>query len=97
MCLYAGMSEHPLQATIMDVVPVGRRLLLSVRGLGRRPDLPTEGLVIQTGDRVRLLDQPHSPSMWLLSQVTLLAEPLGEVNWRAWAGKTLAIHEAQED
>ena len=61
--LLYGMNEHPLQATIMDVVPLGRRLLLSVRGLGRRPALPAEGLVVQTGDRTRLLDQPHSPTM----------------------------------
>ncbi|WP_407568763.1 hypothetical protein [Deinococcus altitudinis] len=94
------MNDHPLQATVMDAVPLGKLLLLSVRGLGRRPDLPAEAVVMQTGDRVRLLDMPHSPSMWLLSEVTLLAEPMGvglsEVHWRAWAGKTLAIDEAQE-
>ena len=91
------MSDHPLQATIVDVVPLGQRLLLSVRGLGRRPALPTEAVVVVSGERLRLLDQPHSPTMWLHGEVTLLAEPMGEVNWRVWAGKTLAIYEAQED
>ena len=90
------MSEHPLQATIVDALPLGNRLLLSVRGLGRRPALPAEALVIQTGERTRLLDQPHSPTMWLHGEVTLLAEPLGEVDWRHWKGKTLAIYEVGE-
>ena len=91
MCFHTAMNEHPLQATIMDAVPLGRLLLLSVRGLTRRPELPADGQIVQTGERVRLRAQPDSPSMWLLAQVTLLAEPLGEVNWRAWKGKTLAI------
>ena len=91
------MSEHPLQATIVDVVPLGQRLLLSVRGLGRRPALPAAGVIVQTGEQVKLIDQPYSPTMWLHGEVTLLAEPVGEVNWRVWAGKTLAIYEAQED
>ncbi|MGY2897096.1 hypothetical protein [Deinococcus sp. UYEF24] len=90
------MNEHSLQATVMDTVPLGRLLLLSVRGLTRRPNLPADGLIVQTGERVRLLEQPESPSMWLLAQVTLLAEPVGEVNWRAWKGKTLEVLEAEE-
>ena len=79
----------------MDVVPLGRLLLLSVRGLHRRPVLPASGVIVPTGERLRLLDQPDSPTLWLISEVTLLAEPLGEVNWRGWAGKTLAIYEAE--
>ncbi len=90
------MNERPLQATIADVVPLGRWLLLSVRGLGRRPVLPASGVVVQTGERLRLLDQPGSPTMWLLSEVTLLAEPVGEVEWRGWRGKVLEISEAEE-
>ncbi|WP_407539900.1 hypothetical protein Q0M94_00410 [Deinococcus radiomollis] len=90
------MSQSPLQATIVDTVPLGRLLLLSVRGLSRRPDLPADGLIVQTGERVQLLEQPESPSMWLLSQVTLLAEPVGETNWKAWQGKTLEVLEVGE-
>ena len=94
------MNDHPLQATVMDAVPLGHLLLLSVQDLSRRPNLPADGRIIQTGERVRLLEQPESPSMWLLSQVTLLAEPLvgplGEANWRAWKGKTLEVLEGKE-
>ncbi|GGJ75111.1 hypothetical protein [Deinococcus aquiradiocola] len=90
------MNEHPLQGTITDVVPLGHRLLLSVRGLGGRPALPTDAQVIQTGERLRLLDQPHSPTLWLHGEVTLLAEPHGETNWRTWTGKTLAVAEVEE-
>ena len=102
MCLHTAMNEHPLQVSIVDVVPLGHRLLLSVRGLGRRPDLPADGVIVQTGERLRLLDQPDSPGMWLLSQVTLLAGPVGDANWRdwnwrQWAGKTLAIYGVEED
>ena len=93
MCFYTVMSESPLQATVMDALPLGNRLLLSVCGLGRRPALPADGLVIQTGERMRLLDQPHSPTLWLHGEVTLLAEPVGEVNWRTWKGKTLEVLE----
>ena len=89
------MNERPLQATIVDVVPLGRLLLLSVRGLNRRPALPASGVIVQTDERMRLLEQPDSPTMWLLSEVTLLAEPVGDVDWRGWAGKTLAIYEAE--
>ena len=96
MCFHTAMSQSPLKGTIVDTVPLGRLLLLSVRGLSRRPDLPADGLIVQTGERVRLLEQPESPSMWLLAQVTLLAEPVGEVNWRAWKGKTLEVLEAGE-
>ncbi|WP_424949545.1 hypothetical protein [Deinococcus sp.] len=85
------MNDHPLQATVMDVVPLGGRLLLSVQGLGRRPALPAGGRILQTGEQMWLLDQPHSPTLWLLSQVTLLAEVAGEANWRAWVGQTLLI------
>ena len=87
------MYERPLQATIVDVVPLGRLLLLSVRGLNRRPALPASGVVVQTGERLRLLDQPGSPTMWLLSEVTLLAEPVGEVEWQRWRGLLLAVEE----
>ena len=90
------MSEYPLQATVMDTVPVGQLLLLSVRGLGGRPTLPADGRIVQTGERLRLLEQPESPSMWLLAQVTLLAEPVGETNWKAWQGKTLEVLEVGE-
>ncbi len=85
------MNEYPLQATIVDVVPLGHRLLLSVRGLGRRPDLPTEAVVVGSGERLRLLDQPHSPTLWLHGEITLLAEALGEAHWRTWKGRVLAI------
>ena len=77
----------------MDVVLLGRLLLLSVRGLSRRPVLPASGVIVQTGERLRLLDQPDSPTMWLLSEVTLLAEPQGEVDWRRWRGFLLAVEE----
>ena len=77
----------------MDVVLLGRLLLLSVRGLSRRPVLPASGVIVQTGERLRLLDQPDSPTMWLLSEVTLLAEPQGEVDWRRWWGLLLAVEE----
>ena len=87
------MNERPLQATIVDIVPLGRLLLLSVRGLGRRPALPASGVVVQTGERMRLLDQQDSPTMWLLAEVTLLAEPVGEVEWRRWRGLLLAVEE----
>ena len=87
------MNERPLQATIADVVPLGRLLLLSVRGLSRRPVLPASGVIVQTGERLHLLDQPDSPTMWLLAEVTLLAEPLGEVEWRRWRGLVLAVEE----
>ncbi len=90
------MNERPLQATITDVVPLGRLLLLSVRGLNRRPALPASGGIVQTGERLRLLDQPDSPTLWLLSEVTLLAEPVGEVEWRRWRGLLLALGEARE-
>lgn len=87
------MNERPLQATIVDIVPLGKWLLLSVRGLNRRPALPASGVVVQTGEWLRLLDQPGSPTMWLLSEVTLLAEPVGEVEWRCWRGLLLAVEE----
>ena len=87
------MNERPLQATIVDIVPLGKWLLLSVRGLNRRPALPASGVVVQTGERLRLLDQPDSPTMWLLSEVTLLAEPAGEVEWRHWRGLVLRVDE----
>jgi hypothetical protein len=90
------MNEHPLQAIIVDVVPLGHRLLLSVRGLGRRPTLPGEAMVVGTGDRLLLLDQPHSPTLWLHGEVTLLAEARGEVNWRGWNGQVLALSEVEE-
>ena len=57
------MNKGPLQATIVDVVPLGKWLLLSMRGLNRRPALPASGVVVQTGERLRLLDQPDSPTM----------------------------------
>lgn len=88
-----SVPAPPLRATLMDVLPVGARLLLSVQGLTRRPTLPTLAVIVQTGERVRLLDQPASPTMWLLSEVTLLAEPLEKVNWREWRGKVLEIVE----
>ena len=88
------MNERPLQATIVDVVPLGRLLLLSVRGLNRRPALPASGVIVQTGERMRLLDQPGSPTLWLLSEVTLVAEPVGEVEWRRWRGLLLAVEES---
>ena len=87
------MNERPLQATIADVVPLGRLLLLSVRGLSRRPVLPAGGIIVKTGERLHLLDQPDSPTMWLLSEVTLLAEPVGEVEWRRWWGLVLRMDE----
>ena len=79
----------------MDVVPLGRLLLLSVRGLYRRPVLPASGVIVPTGERLRLLDQPDSPTLWFISEVTLLAEPLGEVNWRGWRGLVLAVSGAE--
>lgn len=93
LCFHEAMNEGPLQATIVDVVPLGKWLLLSVRGLNRRPALPASGVVVQTGERLRLLDQPDSPTMWLLSEVTLLAEPVGEVEWRRWRGLVLRVDE----
>ena len=93
LCFHEAMNEGPLQATIADVVPLGKWLLLSVRGLNRRPALPASGVVVQTGERLRLLDQPDSPTMWLLSEVTLLAEPVGEVEWRRWRGLVLRVDE----
>jgi len=85
----------PLQATVTDVVPLGPRLLLSVRGLSRRPALPATGRIVQTGETLNLLDLTHSPTLWLLSEATLLAEaaPGQAANWRAWPGATLLIGE----
>ena len=76
-----------------DVVPLGARLLLSVRGLSRRPELPATGRIVQTGETLKLLDLTHSPTLWLLSEATLLAEPVpGQAAiWRAWRGATLLI------
>lgn len=93
-CFHGGVNEPSLQATVTDVVPLGARLLLSVRGLSRRPALPATGRVAQTGEVLRLLDLTHSPTLWLLSEATLLAEPVnGPANWRAWTGTALLIEE----
>jgi len=93
------VNQAFLQATVTDVVPLGSRLLLSVRGLSRRPGLPATGRIMQTGETLRLLDLTHSPTLWLLSEATLLVEgmlhqePGRAPDWRAWTNATLLIEE----
>lgn len=77
----------------MDTLPIGPRLLLSVQGLHRRPRLPADSVIVQTGERLRLLEQPQSSANWLLWEVTLLAEPLGVVHWQQWRGLVLRVDE----
>ena len=87
------MSFLPLpafQAQIADVVPLGSRLLLSVRGANRRPELPCMASIGGSGERVRLLELVSPPTLWLLGEVTLVAEADAGAAWRGWVGRTLS-------
>ena len=83
------------QAQIADVVPLGPRFLLSVRGASRRPELPCQAAVEGSDDTLLLLEMVSPPALWLLGEVTLVAEVVGPASgrpdWRRWSGRILSV------
>ncbi|GGR36342.1 hypothetical protein [Deinococcus ruber] len=84
------MTAPLFRATIRDVVPLGGRFLLSVVGAGSRPQLPCRLRIEGTPTDLTLLDIVNSPTLWLLSEVTLVVEAQAQADWRSWAGRVVA-------
>lgn len=83
------MSDSRFRAVIGDVVPLGPRLLLSVRGATVRPGLPCPAVLMETGERLTLLDLTSPPALWLQGEGALLVEAAPGANWREWRGRTV--------
>ena len=87
------MNAPPFAASIRDIVPLGPRFLLSVSGASVRPQLPCRVQIGGTPDILTLLELVSSPTLWLLGEVTLVAELEGgqaDINWRGWVGRRVA-------
>ncbi|ULH16401.1 hypothetical protein MF271_07380 [Deinococcus sp. KNUC1210] len=84
------MTGPLFSATIRDAVPLGGRFLLSVVGAGTRPQLPCRLRIEGLPDELTLLDIVSSPTLWLLSEVTLVVEAQAQADWRGWAGRVVA-------
>ncbi|WP_425147860.1 hypothetical protein [Deinococcus sp.] len=93
------MPPFSFQAIIRDALPLdgplGRRYLLSVAGATARPELPCTARIAHTPDWLTLLEIMPSPTLWLLSEVTLVAQAQGQADWRAWPGRLLVVETAQ--
>ncbi len=83
------MLASRFRAVIGDVVPLGPRLLLSVRGASARPGLPCPAVIAGTDERLTLLDLTSPPALWLQGEGALLVEAAPGANWRGWRGRTV--------
>ena len=89
------MPAPRFQATIREALPLGERLLLSVEWANTRPALPCRVRVEGTPHTLLVLEMQASPTLWLLGQLTLIAEASAGAEWRSWPGRTLLAVETE--